>query len=438
MNKTIEQVTMRKVFLRLIPLLFCAMFFNYLDRFNLGFAALRMNHALHFSPSVFGFGASLFFLGYMLLGLPSNLILHRIGARRWVGVILLAWGTIAACTGFIWNEQSFFGVRFLLGMIEAGFLPGVALYVTYWFPAAYRARAVAGYIIAGQLSAVIGAPLSGFIMTYMDGALGLQSWQWMFVLEGLPAVVLGVVLIALLTDRPANAAWLSAEQRTWLQDRLTAERQRQEVDGKARLLDVLKDGRVWSLALLFGCALVGVYGMLVWLPQIVNAMGHMSLIEVGFLSALPPLLGAGGQLLFSYTSDRSGDRKYHLCGLYLVSALALAGSALAPNPVLAYAMLCIVGFCINSGNPLFWSLSASLMTGIAAAGTIAFVNSVAQFGGLIGPWMIGLVKAQTGSFAMALLAMAGFLVIASITAFLIRVEPARRDREIRRATIRQV
>jgi MFS family permease len=427
MDHTIERTTMRKVFLRLIPLLFCAMFLNYLDRFNLGFAALRMNHALHFSPSVFGFGASLFFFGYMLLGLPSNLVLHRLGARRWVGCILIAWGTVAVLTGFIWNEASFFGVRVLLGMIEAGFLPGVALYVTYWFPAAYRARAVAGYIIAGQLSAVIGAPVSGFIMTYMNGALGLQSWQWMFVVEGAPTIILGALFIALLTDRPANARWLSDDQRAWLQERLTAERRLQEAEqGASKLLDVLRDGRVWSLAALFGCALVGVYGMLVWLPQIVNAMGHMSLIEVGFLSALPPLLGAFGQLLFSYTSDRTGDRKFHLGALYLVAAIALAASALAPTPAIAYAMLCIVGFCMNSGNPLFWSLSASLMTGVAGAGAIAFVNSVAQFGGLIGPWMIGLVKGATGSFAMSLMAMAAFLLIASLIAFLLRVTPARR------------
>lgn len=427
-ESVIEKATMRKVFWRLVPLLFLAMLLNYLDRFNIGFAALRMNHDLGFNPTIFGFGASLFFFGYMLLGVPSNLMLYKVGAQKWIGLILIVWGLVATCTAFIWNADSFYAIRILLGMVEAGFLPGVALYVTYWFPSAYRARAIGGYIIAGQVSAVVGSPLSAFIMTTLDGVFGLHSWQWMFIFEGAPTVLLGLAFLVLLTERPARATWLNQQQRDWLTNRLAQERATQERGRPFVLKDVLTDTRVWSLALLFGCALVGIYGLLIWLPQIVKQLGHnLSLMQIGMLSALPPALGVIGTIVVSYNSDRTGDRKFHLAGLYLVGGLALAGSALAPTPIAAYILLCVVGLCINSGNSLFWSLSASLMTGGAAAGAIAFVNTVAQFGGLVGPWMIGFVKTQTGSFAIGLMVMAVFLVIASVLAFIqpsARVAPA--------------
>ncbi len=416
-----ERAVMRKVYWRLVPLLFLAMFMNYLDRFNIGFAALKMNHDMGFSPAVFGFGASMFFFGYMLLGVPSNLVLFRVGARRWLGLVLVVWGVVAASTAFIWSEGSFFSLRFILGMVEAGYLPGVALYVTYWFPAAYRARAVGGYIIAGQVSAVVGSPLSAFLMTTFQQVLGIHDWQWMFLLEGLPTVLLGLVFLSMLTDRPANAHWLSPRERDWLTQRLADERAKQDAGRPIPLSAMLTDLRVWSLAILFGCALVGIYGLLVWLPQIVKSLGHLSLMQIGLLSAVPPLLGVIGTLIVSWNSDRTGDRKYHLAALYGVAGVMLAGSAFAPSPVLAYLMLCVVGLCINSGNSLFWSINASLMTGVAAAGSIAFVNTVAQFGGLVGPWMIGVVKGYTGSYSMALFAMACSLILSALITLSLRV-----------------
>jgi MFS family permease len=427
MSDAIEKSTMRKVFWRLVPLLFIAELFNYIDRFNLGIAALRMNHDLGFNPAIFGFGASVFFVGYMLTGVPSNLMLHKVGARKWLGAILIVWGLVATLTAFIWNPQSLYGVRFLLGMVEAGFLPGAGLYVTYWFPAGYRARAVAGYTVAGSASAVVGAPLSALIMTAFNGSLGLHSWQWMFILEGIPPIMLGIAFLALLTDRPANARWLNPEQRNWLQGRLGQERAAQERNGVFRYVDIVTDARVWSLAAMLGCALVGIYGMYVWLPQIINSLGHFSLIEVGMLSAVPSILGVVGTILVSRSSDRTGDRKFHLGGLYLAGGLALGASAFAHSPVIAYLLLCVVGLCINSGFPLYWSLNTTLMTGVAAAGAIAFVNTVAQLGGVIGPWMIGFVKATTGSFAMGLLTMAGFLMLAALIAFTLRVAPLPRS-----------
>ena len=422
-DQVLERTTMRRVYWRLIPLLFVAMFLNYLDRINIGFAGLRMNHDLGLTPAVFGFGASVLFLGYMLLGVPSNLMLNRVGARIWIPVILIVWGLVATLTAFVQGSDSFYDVRFLLGVTEAGALPGFALYTTYWFPFAYRTRAIGGYIVAGQVAAVLGGPISTAVITWSDHVLGLRGWQWMFIFEGVPTILLGISFLIFLTDRPANARWLSAPQRTWLQDTLDAERAAGEVSRSFRLLDVVLDGRVWALAILFGCALVGVYGLLIWLPQIINAMGHLSLIQVGLLSAVPPLLGVIGTLLVSYNSDRTGDRKKHLAFVYTLACVALIASALCHNVVLAYILLCVAGFGLNSGNPLFWSLGSSMMTGAAGAAAIAFANSIAQFGGLIGPWMIGWVKGSTGSFAAALLTIAAFLLIATIIALLMRTEP---------------
>ncbi|SIT45526.1 putative tartrate transporter [Paraburkholderia piptadeniae] len=422
-----EAATMRKVYGRLMPLLFAMMFFNYLDRINIGFAALDMNSDMGFSPAVFGFAGSIFFVGYMLLEVPSNLLLHRVGARRWIARILLTWGAVAAATAFVFNDTSFYMLRFLLGVMEAGFLPGVAVYLTKWFPERYRARAVGGYIIAGSFSAVLGGPISTTLMTYANGVLGLHGWQWMFILEGVPAMLLGLLTLRIMTERPADAPWLSDDEKHRLESTLAAEREALGGHTHVSLLRVAGDIRVWSLACLFGCALVGIYGLFLWLPQIVKSLGHLNNIEVGFLSAAPPLLGVLGTFLISRSSDRSGDRKKHLAFVYGASAIAIAGSAYAPNPLLAYALLCITGLFIYAGNPLFWSLASSFRTGAAGAATIALINTIAQFGGLVGPWSIGLVRRATGNFSLALLTIAAFLVIATIIALVMRVTPPDED-----------
>ena len=427
MPDTIEAATMRRIFRRTIPLIFVMMFFNYLDRINIGFAALDMNKQLGFNPAVFGFAGSVFFFGYMLLEVPSNLLLHRIGARRWIARILITWGAVAALTAFVWNDWSFYAMRFALGVMEAGFLPGIAVYLTLWFPERYRARAVGGYIIAGSVAAVLGGPLSTTIMTYVNGPLGLQGWQWMFLVEGVPAIVLGLLTLRLLTERPADADWLSPEQKAWLDAKLTGERAALGEAKHPSLLLVVGDVRVWSLACLFGCALVGIYGLFLWLPQIVKSLGNLTNIEVGFLSAVPPLMGVLGTIVISRSSDRTGDRTRHLAFVYGMSALAITGSAFAPSPVLAYLLLCVTGLFIYAGNPLFWSLAASFRTGAAGAATIALINTIAQVGGLVGPWSIGLVRNYTGDFHYALLVIAGFLVVAVVIALAMRVTPPERD-----------
>jgi ACS family tartrate transporter-like MFS transporter len=420
---TLESATMRKVFRRLVPVLFAMMFFNYLDRINIGFAALDMNRQLGFSPSVFGFAGSIFFVGYMLLEVPSNLMLHRFGARRWIARILITWGVVAAATAFVFNDKSFYALRFLLGVMEAGFLPGVAVYLTNWFPLRYRARATGGYIIAGSFAAILGGPISTGLMTYANGIAGLQGWQWMFILEGVPAVALGLLTLRIMTERPTDATWLEEPEKQWLESTLAEERRPLATEGRLTFMNLTSDSRVWSLATLFGCALVGIYGLLLWLPQIIKGLGTLTNIEVGFLSAVPPLLGVVGTFFISRSSDRSGDRKKHLAFVYGISALAIAGSAYAPTPVLAYILLCVTGLFIYSGNSLFWSLASSFRTGAAGAATIALINTVAQFGGLIGPWSIGLVRSATGSFSLALLMIAAFLMVATVIALLMRVAP---------------
>jgi ACS family tartrate transporter-like MFS transporter len=258
MVSEIESTTIKRIYWRLIPLIFVMVFFNYLDRINIGFASLRMNQELGFSPAVFGFAGSIFFFGYMLFGVPSNLLLHRTGVRRWIAGILIVWGAIAAAMAFVFDDWSFYILRFTLGLMEAGLLPGAAFYLTKWFPERYRARAVSGYIIGGSVAAVLGGPVSTAIMTYIDGPAGLHGWQWMFVLEGIPTILLGLLTLRLLTEGPAEARWITPAQRDWLESELAGERARLGDAKHPSLLLVVGDIRVWSLACLFGCALVGI------------------------------------------------------------------------------------------------------------------------------------------------------------------------------------
>ena len=417
----IERSTMRRVYWRLIPVLFAAVLLNYLDRINIGFAALRMNHDLGFTSAVFGFGASIFFVGYMLTEVPSNLMLHRLGARVWIARILLTWGTVATAMALVSGAWGFYALRFVLGVAEAGLLPGFALYATYWFPVKYRARAVAGYMIAAQLASVVAGPLSTAVMTYADGALALHGWQWMFIVEGVPAVLLGAMLFGTLTDRPKHATWLTDRQRDWLVTRLRQEAgAADEASGRGRLATVLRDGRVWRLAALFGCALVTIDGMHFWQPQIIKSFGNLSDLQIGLLSAIPAILCIAATILISISSDRSGDRKWHLAGLYGMGALGLFACALTGAPVWAYALLCVASVGVNSGNSLFWSLNSSIMTGAAAAISIALVNTLAQIGGIVGPWLIGLVEGGSGSFKTALTLLGGFTVAATVLALSLR------------------
>ncbi len=417
---SIEKTTIRKLYRRLIPLLFAMVFVSYLDRNNIGFGQLDMEKQLGFGPAVFGFAGSIFFLGYMLPQIPGNLLLHRLGARRWISALLMVWGVIAAMLAFVSGDASLYVVRFLLGLMEAGLLPGIAIYVTRWFPAGYRARAVSGYIVGGTVATVLGGPLSTTLMTYANNLLGMRGWQWMFIIEGLAAVVIGILAVGIMTERPADAGWLTPAERTWLESTLAAERAAQQ-EPKISALRIVADARMWSLSILFGCVLVGIYGLMLWLPQIIKSFGHLDNIQVGFLAAVPPLLGVIGTFLVGRSSDRTGDRKKHLAVVCGLSALSIAGSAYASNSAVAYVLLCVAGFFLYAVTTLFWSLASSFRTGAAGAATVGLINMIAQFGGLVGPWSIGLVRSSTGSFTAALVTVAGFLTVATIIALTMRV-----------------
>ncbi len=423
---SIETATFRRVYWRLVPLLFTLMFFNYLDRVNVGFAALRMNRDLGFSATVYGFGATIFFAGYVLLQIPGNLIVYRIGARRWLAGLLFAWGSISAATAFIHGATGFYALRFALGLAEAGFLPAAALYATYWFPEKYRGRAISGYIIATSCSTVIGGPIATALITYLDQVLGLHGWQWMFLGEGVPAVLLGLFVLYWLTDRPEQAHWLHPDARQWLVAKLAYEKQalahEEAPSAFAILRTVLFDPRVWNLGLAFGAGLIGLYGLLLWLPQIIKQMGNLSDVEVGFLSTISPLLGIAGALFVSYRSDRKGNRKAHMAACYVVAGAGLLASALIDSPVAAFVLLSIGNAAVLAASPLFWAIGGSFFAGAAAAACVAVANIIAQVGG-IGPWLIGVVKDATGSFTLALIAISVFFFVAAGLALAMRPSP---------------
>ncbi|QGY01576.1 MFS transporter [Methylobacterium mesophilicum SR1.6/6] len=419
MSDDIETRTMRRVYWRLIPFLFLLLVVNYLDRVNIGFAALRMNADLGLSATAFGFGASIFFVGYALFEVPSNLILHRVGARVWIARILVSWGLVSGCMAFVQGETSFYVLRFLLGVAEGGFLPGVVYYLTQWFPIEHRSKANSGVVAATALASVVGSPLSGAILTYMPEALGLRSWQWMFLLEAAPAVLLGGAVLIWLTERPEAAAWLPADEKAWLTRRLRDEQTGTATHGDLAFWQVVRLGRVWALAALFTCFLTALYGVLLWLPQIIKGFGGLSDVQVGLIAALPFLCGGAAMLLWARHSDRARERKWHLAASLALGGIGLLGSAYAPNNTISFVSLCFAAAGIWGGLGIFWSLTGDFLSGGARAAGIALINTLAQLGGLVGPWMTGVIRDWAGSFSAALAAMAGAAFVAALIAALL-------------------
>ncbi|MCJ2097623.1 MFS transporter [Methylobacterium sp. E-046] len=419
MSDDIETRTMRRVYWRLIPFLFLLLVVNYLDRVNIGFAALRMNADLGLSATAFGFGASIFFVGYALFEVPSNLILHRVGARVWIARILVSWGLVSGCMAFVQGETSFYVLRFLLGVAEGGFLPGVVYYLTQWFPIEHRSKANSGVVAATALASVVGSPLSGAILTYMPEVLGLRSWQWMFLLEAAPAVLLGGAVLIWLTEQPEAAAWLPADEKAWLTRRLRDEQTGTATHGDLAFWQVVRLGRVWALAALFTCFLTALYGVLLWLPQIIKGFGGLSDVQVGLIAALPFLCGGAAMLLWARHSDRARERKWHLAASLALGGIGLLGSAYAPNNTISFVSLCFAAAGIWGGLGIFWSLTGDFLSGGARAAGIALINTLAQLGGLVGPWMTGVIRDWAGSFSAALAAMAGAAFIAALIAALL-------------------
>lgn len=417
----LSAITLRKVTWRLIPFLFLLYIIAWLDRVNVGFAGLQMNADLGFSSTVFGFGSGTFFLGYCLFEIPSNIILERVGARLWIARIMVTWGLISAGLMFVRTPAVFYLLRFLLGAAEAGFFPGVIYYLSLWYPTAQRARAIAAFMTAVPVTGLIGGPLSGALLE-LDGLHGLAGWQWLFLLEGLPGVILGTSVLFYLNDRPETTHWLTPAERDWLVETLATERRACVL--KPNIHVALTDVTVWKLGIIFLLVAAGFYGYSFWAPLIIKSLTGLSNVEIGLVLGAISAVTILGMLLNSYHSDRTGERAMHIAMPLLVSAVGLIGCALLHEPVLAIIALALVplGHCASYGP--FWSMPTQFLTGPAAAAGIALVTMIANVGGFAGPALIGVLKTRTGTHTDAFLLLGGLAVIATLLALRIGVAQA--------------
>ena len=415
---TLEINTLAKVTKRLVPFLIVCYFVAYLDRVNVGFAALTMNQDLGLSQTAFGFGAGIFFLAYFLFEVPSNLLLERFGARKWIARIMLSWGLLSGLMAFIpniasatgmGNENTFYLIRVLLGVAEAGFFPGIIFYLTL-FPAEYRARIVGYFMAAIPLSTVIGAPISGLLLT-LHGAGGLAGWQWLFIIEAVPAVILSGFVFFYLTDRPADATWLAADERRWLDERLTLERKQREAVQEFTVGQALVNPHVIGLSLVYFGAVATNYGLGFFLPQIVKAFGLTTFMTT-VVSAAPYAVGTIAMVWWGRRSDRLAERRWHTAIPLFIAAAGIAASTVLDDPTLKMIAFCVAGFGIFACLPVFWTLPTAFLSGAAAAAGIAVINSIGNLAGFAGPFAMGWIKDHTGSYTGGLLLLAGLGVIA--------------------------
>src|SRR6266536_187031 len=415
-------ITLRKVTWRLIPFLFLLYVIAWLDRVNVGFAGLQMNADLGFSSTVFGFGSGIFFLGYCLFEIPSNIILERVGARLWISRIMITWGLISASLMFVRTPAAFYLLRFLLGVAEAGFFPGVIYYLSLWYPTAHRARAIAAFMTAVPVTGLIGGPLSGALLE-LDGLHGLAGWQWLFLLEGLPSVILGTSVLFYLKDRPETTSLLAPPERDWLVETLAAERRACLLRPDIRV--ALTDATVWKLGIIFLLVAAGFYGYAFWAPLIIKSLTGLSNFEVGLVLGAVSAVTILGMLLNSYHSDHTGERALHIAVPLSLMAVGFAGCALVRQPMLAIIALALVplGHCASYGP--FCSMPTQFFTGPAAAAGIALVTMIANIGSFAGPAAIGALKARTGTHVESFMLLGGMAVIAALLALRIGPSPTR-------------
>jgi MFS transporter, ACS family, tartrate transporter len=411
-----ERRVFAKIGWRLMPILILAYVFNYLDRNNVGFAGLTMNQAIGLTATQFGFGAGVFFVGYCLLEIPSNIALYRVGARRWLSRIMISWGLASAATSLAVGPNSFYGLRLLLGVAEAGFFPGVAFYLGTWFPSQYRTRMIAWFMVAIPVSSVIGGPISGWLLG-LDGLGGLQGWQWMFLLEGLPVVFIGLALLWVLADRPEDVTWLTDDERRIVRERLAAEQRPREL---RHFSAAVRDVRVILLALVQFGFLVGSYAIGIFLPLILKE-GQLTDVQIGFVSSGCYLVAVIGMILWAAHVDRGASKVVNLAVACLVAACGFFGAILfEKNFVVSVIWMAVALTGVNGARAIFWTIPPRFLSGMAAAGGLAFINSIGTTGGFVGPYVFGFLTDRTGSFSAGLYAMTGFLVFASILAFSLR------------------
>lgn len=392
-----EQRTIRKITRRLMPFLILLFIIAFLDRANVGYAALEMNKELGFDPQVIGFGAGIFFIGYFLLEIPGSLLVEKWSARKWLARIIISWGILATLTGFIQTSTHFYIARFLLGLGEAGFFPGVIVYLSHWFRYRDRAKAVAMFMTAIPISYIFGAPVSGLILGV--NWLGLAGWRWVFILEGLPAVLLGVVTLFYLTDRPRQAKWLTSEESEWIENELEKEKQARKAVRHYRIGEALRNRNVVLLALAYFCGVTSAYGINIWLPSILKEQFKYGNFETSLLSAIPYCAGLGAMLLVGRSSDRRNERRWHaaLC-LFGVSGGLFLATLMHGNIYLTIAAFSLAAAGLYSYMPAFWALPAAFLSEAAAAACIGMINSIGNLGGFAGPYIVGYINKKTGSF----------------------------------------
>jgi MFS transporter, ACS family, tartrate transporter len=417
-ERDFETAIVAKLTRRLIPFLFLLYIVAYLDRINVGFAALEMQQQLGFNDAVYGLGAGMFFAGYFFFQVPSNLVLARVGARRWIAVIMMVWGLISASMVFVNAPRSFYGLRFLLGAAEAGFFPGMILYLKNWFPTAARAQAVALFMTAGPLAGVVGGPISGALLGIRTNHLA--GWQWLFLIEGLPAVLMGSTVLAFVSDCPEDAPWLNEEERVWLAETLERERQLAPDPNKKDVLAAFRNLNIWLLTLVYFGVTTCTYGLSLWLPNLIRSVSGTSNFVVGLLSTIPYIATAIAMVLAARHSDRTGERRWHLAASAFVGTIGLWSAAYARSTSSEIATLSLALLAAYSTMGPFWATAAGLMSETSAAAGIALINSFGNLGGFFGPSMLGFVRNATGGFRGGLLFTGVMLILSGGVALAVR------------------
>ena len=416
----IEARAIRKIAWRLIPFLMLLYFVAFLDRINVGFAALTMNRDIGLTPEMFGVGSGIFFLGYFLFEVPSTIILHKTGARFWIGRVMITWGLVSVAMVFTRGPVSFYVFRFLLGLAEAGFFPGIILFLSYWFPASHRSAVTAWFMAAAPAAGFIGSPISGALMQ-LDGVLGLHNWQWLFLVEGVPAILLGFVAFWFLTDRPTEAAWLEAAERHSISQAIQREQSAITDPRGHNIWRAISDWKVLALSLAYFGTSAGLYTIGFWAPLIVKKLGY-SAITIGLLVAIPNLIAVIGMVLWSRHSDRTGERHWHVAVASLIAALGMAVTAGAGHSaLLAVAGLSLAAFGVSAAKPPLWSLPTTFFAGAGAAASIGTINSLGTLGGFLGPWIIGASNEASGNFQRGLYLVSGMLVVSAVTILTMRL-----------------
>ena len=416
----LEENAIRKITWRLIPFLILLYFVAFLDRINIGFAALTMNKDIGLTPQMFGLGSGIFFLGYFAFEVPSTIILHKVGARFWIGRVMITWGLVSIAMAFTRGPISFYALRFLLGLAEAAFFPGVILYLSYWFPSNHRSTIIAMFMAAAPAAGLIGSPISGALMQ-LDGVLTLRGWQWLFITEGIPALVLGVITLHYLSDRPANAEWLTADERNWLSQAIQSEQADIEGPRSHSAWRALTDWKVLILSLAYFGTSAGLYTIGFWAPLIVKSLGF-SVLNIGLLVAIPNLIAVIGMVLWSQNSDRTGERYWHAAIACLIGAIGMAFAARAgSSPILAITGLSLTAFGVSAAKPPLWSLPTKFFAGTAAAASIGLINSIGTLGGFAGPYMIGSSNESSGHFSRGLYLVGGTLIVSAVAIFILRL-----------------